>query len=140
MSHVYQFGEHSALDITDMYLTINLISLYFKDISAFIFLIYLFGGLSYFGQSTHEHFHFWHIFYPVEDTKFLRLDYTNTTSSRSRPIPAQKLRWNSVSGPYFPTECLKWICIISIVLVRKRYTKMIGHMHKVISIITSLLS
>ena len=29
-------------------------------------------------------------------------------------------------GPYFPTWCLKWIFIIPIILVGKKYTKMIG--------------
>jgi hypothetical protein len=30
-------------------------------------------------------------------------------------------------GPYFPTECLKYVFVVSVVLVGIKYPKMIGH-------------
>ena len=49
---------------------------------------------------------------------------TSTMPTCSGPIPPG----TKVTGPYFSTYSQTWIFIISIVLVWKRYTKIIGHM------------
>ena len=41
-------------------------------------------------------------------------------TSYSGPIPVQKIWGNLVPGPYFPTQCPKWIFVILIVLVEKK--------------------